>query len=168
MIPQLFSEINSKAQKKSSKLRPQWRGYSTLPQESTSISRQTLRAKIRSEYISRIAMFSVVESLNEAATLVMYLLPNFAQKVCLDKQLDSQGSVGYPLHYGLNLDRFFWALELISEKTSGTLCFSQHFTQGSALKLQIPDTCKSVIQSEWMLSKIMHFYRAKGNKISVC
>ena len=30
-----------------------------------------------------------------------------AQRVCLDGEVDSQGSVEYPLHYSLNFERFF-------------------------------------------------------------
>ena len=36
-----------------------------------------------------------------------HLLPIFAWRVCLDVEGDSQDTVGYPLHFGLNLRAFF-------------------------------------------------------------
>ena len=113
--------------KKALKVRPKWRGYPALPWESTSTSKKTLHAKIGSKYISRVAVFSVLESPNKVAALSMYLLPIFAWRVCFDVEVDSQDSVGYPLHYGLNLRAFFWVWELISKKTSGTIVFLANF-----------------------------------------
>ena len=127
--------------KKALKLRPKWRGYPTLSWESTSTSRQTLHAKIGSKYIDRAATLFGDSKTENTATLLMYLLPIFAWRVCLDVDVDSQGRVGYPLHFGLNLRAFFELGRWFQRKPVAPLCSSQTFIQESTVKLQIPRTC---------------------------
>ena len=114
--------------KKALEVRPKWRGYPALPWESTFPSKQTLHAKVGSKYISRVAVFSVLESPNKVAALSMYLLPIFAWRVSFDVEVDSQGRAGYPLHFGLNLRAFFEIGRWFQRKPVGPSCFSQTFT----------------------------------------
>ena len=69
-------------------------------------SRHTLYAKIGSKYIDRAATLFGDSKTENTATLLMYLLPDHAWRVCLDVEVDSQDSVGYSLHFGLNLSAF--------------------------------------------------------------
>ena len=115
--------------KKALKLRPKCRGYPTLSWESTSTSKQTLRAKIGSKYIDRAASLFGDSKTENTATLLMYLLPIFAWRVCSDVEVDSQDSVGYPLHFGLNLRAYLFELgSWFQRKSVSPSCFSRTFT----------------------------------------
>ena len=48
-------------------------------------------------------------------------IPIFAKRIWLNN------NVGMLLHYGLNFESFFWAWELILDKTSGTIVFLAKF-----------------------------------------
>ena len=57
-------------------------------------------------------------------------IPIFAQRIRLNIEVDSLNNVGMLLHFSLNFESFFWAWELIIDKTSGTIVFLAKFYMG--------------------------------------
>ena len=58
---------------------------------------------------------------------------------------DSLMRCTFLLHYGLNLESFYWAWESILQKITSAIVFLAKFTWESMVKSQIPAACNNAI-----------------------